>query len=517
MIKPRLGRSGLFIGLFLFLGLIPGSTWAGAQSGQKALVAITAFDLESNTQLLRLGGDYYANLTGPRGDTTLIAGLDENQRTQLAMRGITFKVLSEHSTGLRFGLIYFPGTDLLKKLEASDLLLWFDGWHALILFDENLLASLNASGETLRELPARIWPRRISGDLLRIPGIGTPDPAIQAMIEMVDPQAIFDQLEALTGEKEVTVNGNPYLFTTRYSRSEIPIQKATKYVWDLLGAFGLIMDFEYYTLPGSGQRRSVIAEQTGSSQPDRIVLLVAHLDDTSQNPYYDAPGADDNASGSVGVLTAASILSQYQFGCTIRYALFTGEEQGYYGSAEYAENAVYRGDDIEAVINLDMIGFDSAGQPVIELHTRNGNAADLSLAGLFTDVIGTYDLDLTVETVEDGLSWSDHSSFWDYGIPAILAMEDFQDFTPYYHTSNDELATLNLDYLTEYTRAAVGAIAHLGCGLSGPTPTSTPTPTQTATQTQTMTPTSTQTRMPLDGAQRLPLILMWETSLTPTP
>ena len=57
---------------------------------------------------------------------------------------------------------------------------------------------------------------------------------------------------------------------------------------------------------------------------------------------------------------------------------------------------------------------------------------------------------------------SDQWSFLEQGYPAFLAIEDMDDFTPYYHTTLDTLSTLDLDYYVDYTRAAVATIAHLG-------------------------------------------------------
>ena len=56
------------------------------------------------------------------------------------------------------------------------------------------------------------------------------------------------------------------------------------------------------------------------------MLIVAHLDDMPATGA--APGADDNASGSVGVMIASEIMRDYQFERTVRFIFFTGEEQG---------------------------------------------------------------------------------------------------------------------------------------------------------------------------------------------
>ena len=211
----------------------------------------------------------------------------------------------------------------------------------------------------------------------------------------------------------------------------------------------------------------MFAQQTGLTQPDRVFMLIAHLDSTSPSPSTLAPGADDNASGSVALLTIANILRQYQFGCTLRYALFTGEEQGYYGSIAYASDP--DPGTIQAVLNLDMLGYNTPNSAAtIELHTRYANGGDLAIAYLFRDVISAYQIPLTPQVVQDGLSFSDHYPFWNQGYSAILAIEDWDDHTPYYHTTNDQLENLNIPSYPTFPKAALATFAHMGCLIEAP-------------------------------------------------
>ena len=66
-------------------------------------------------------------------------------------------------------------------------------------------------------------------------------------------------------------------------------------------------------------------------------------------------------------------------------------------------------------------------------------------------------------SLKSGATDSDHASFWDYGYPAILAIEDWNDHTPFYHRTGDQLSSLNLDYYTEFVKAALATFAHMGC------------------------------------------------------
>ncbi len=295
--------------------------------------------------------------------------------------------------------------------------------------------------------------------------LSPPDPFIKEMIDQVDPDRAYDTVAGLSGEHPVLVGGSPYTLKTRFILEEEPIQKATQLVYEYFQSIGLPVEYFWYTHTFVGTQRSVIAEQPGRTQPDCIYLLSAHLDDAPSGEL--APGADDNASGSTGVLIAASILSRYEFDCSLRYALFTAEELGLLGSEAYAEHVNDLGEDIRGVINLDMIAYNSDEWPVIDLHTRGTSSQDLAIANQFESVISAYAIDLIPEIIQDGASNSDQASFWKYDYPAILAIEDEDDLTPFYHSTSDRVQTLDITYFTRFIQAAVGTTAHLAGLLEG--------------------------------------------------
>jgi hypothetical protein len=298
------------------------------------------------------------------------------------------------------------------------------------------------------------------------PNATAPDPEIQGILDQVNSTALSNYVGSLSGEWPVEIGGSLYTLATRYSRTTEPIQKAAQYAYEHFQSLGLAVQYFEYTLNWSGLRQEVIAEQPGLTDPGCIYMIVAHLDDYSEDPEYQAPGADDNASGSSGVLLAADLLKHHFFACTLRYALFTGEEQGLIGSIAYADYVRSQNEDIRGVLNLDMIGYNSKGkpEPVLDLHTRSApsiNAGDLAIAYTFIDVVDAYHLNLAPDLLQDDMRSSDHVVFWDRGYPAILAIEDEDDFTPNYHKTSDTLSTLNLAYFTDIVKAALGTIAHL--------------------------------------------------------
>jgi len=206
---------------------------------------------------------------------------------------------------------------------------------------------------------------------------------------------------------------------------------------------------------------NVVGEQQGTTYPDQYWIVCGHLDCTSTNPYVDAPGADDNASGSAAVLEAARILSQYEFKYSIRFLCFGGEEQGLWGSAYYASQASAAGDDILGVVNLDMILY---GPPPDDVLWVSYNAQSTGL-GLAMEAISDTYVPALVTNVEynPGMTASDHASFWSNGYAAVLGIEQEVYSNPFYHQTSDMLSNylLFFPFGTNCTRSAIATIAYL--------------------------------------------------------
>lgn len=297
---------------------------------------------------------------------------------------------------------------------------------------------------------------------------------IAGMMSQVQATHLYSLTAELTGEWPAIIGGEPYTLSTRFTGSITPVQQATRYAYEWMAGAGLTADYHPWSA-GSYSNRNVVAVITGTLRPDEIVMAVAHLDSLSpaDTRMTLAPGADDNASGSAAVLTMARIFSQYSFSRTVRLALFTGEEQGLLGSSVYAAEARARGDTIVAVVNMDMIAWNTPNSsPTLDVHIRPAGSAgytdDLTLAGVFTSVVAAYRLsDQLIPAIHASGIWaSDHASFWQRGYPAMLLIEDYslpeRDFNSYYHTVSDTLQRLDMGYFTAFAKAALGTVAHLG-------------------------------------------------------
>lgn len=278
-----------------------------------------------------------------------------------------------------------------------------------------------------------------------------------------------DWIEKLSGEESIEINGSPYTIDTRYSPSLFAIQndhaKAYEYVLDIIRGWYDDEQIEEDPFPyGSYTWKNIILTIPGSTKPEETVILSAHLDSTSNNPGVDAPGAEDNASGSAALLEAARLLQDVHFERSIRLIWFTGEEQGLYGSRAYVEDHDLSG--VVGVLNLDMYGYDHDADRCFEMHVGT-LAASNEVGTCFAETIQAYGLPLSFDYLTNGAtSASDHSSFWNEGVGAVEISENFgyenlpggcigDDSNPYYHTVYDTIDNMNLSSGFEITKAAL--------------------------------------------------------------
>lgn len=405
----------------------------------------------------------FAHVVG-RGGTAVIAGTNSNGLAALKEAGLTYHTVEQIPAGAAYYLVYpLPGRANAAPNPEVVALLTDADWQ-LVRATPVGARWLSAQGMALQAISFDPKPWLADIAVPSTPTVIDPDPMIQSMMEQVSSTAVYQYDGDLSGMWPVMIGGSPYTIATRHTNSGTPIQKATQYVGEHFADLGLPV--EYHQWSGSTYP-NVIATIPGLSNPDEIYIVSAHLDDMPSGPT--APGADDNASGVVAALIAADIFSQYQWDCTLRFGIWTGEEQGLNGSHAYAQRAYNNGENIAGVLNLDMIAWNTPNSARdIDIHATSSIPATLVQAQLFVDVIDAYNLNLIPQINPNGTGASDHASFWQYGYPAILGIEDFGDFNPYYHTTNDLLNNMDLDYFTEFVRASVGTFAHLtGCLVPG--------------------------------------------------
>lgn len=445
---------------------------AAQTPGTPALVRIDVAGTAALERVASLDIPIYAHITTPDADY-LLAVLSPDQQKHVADLGFALTVLDPDTTNATYYLIENGDAQSVRRAASIFAVLYDDGWQSVGRLRPGVTTmQIDALRSHIKALvaPIVLAPRATTG---AIPPTAQYDPLVDARIAQVTTEAVRTYDGGLSGEWPVIVGGAPYTLVTRYSYSGEPVAKATQYAFEHLQALGYDVAYHYYTLSGYNLR-NVVGEKVGRVHPDRIVLLTAHLDSRAATaPHNPAPGADDNGSGSTALLVASDLLADLDFDDTIRIIFFTGEEQGMWGSYYYARDAYNAGDNIVGVINLDMIAWDAKNGPDIDLHTHFPTVEDDSdaLADLFASVIDVYSLDLIPQIVENGARFSDHSRFWDRGYAAIMGIENYynpaespaepRDWNTNYHTVNDRLSTLNLDYFREYARAGIATLMHV--------------------------------------------------------
>jgi hypothetical protein len=114
---------------------------------------------------------------------------------------------------------------------------------------------------------------------------------------------------------------------------------------------------------------NVVATLKGS-QPeatDRIYVVSGHYDSMCNSPTdakCDAPGANDDASGTAAVLEMARVMAKYEFDATIVFMAVAGEEQSLLGSTHFAEQAKQKNWNVDAMFTNDIVGNTLGGNGV---------------------------------------------------------------------------------------------------------------------------------------------------------
>ncbi|EKD83024.1 MAG: Bacterial leucyl aminopeptidase [uncultured bacterium] len=244
-------------------------------------------------------------------------------------------------------------------------------------------------------------------------------------------------------------------FKTRYSYVS-PAQKSIDHCEKLLADMGYTTRQQPFNI-SSTPTNNLIAELKGTDEKKYgQVLVVGHLDSTSQAPRTDAPGADDNGSGSAGVIALARLLnaSGLKPAATVKFVLFMGEEQGLYGSKAYVKAlSADERTTIKAVLNLDMIGFDAEAPLSVMIETSAFNRPMVEkLQKLALDYA-----DFTIQTSFN--AWgSDHAPFLQQKIPAVLTIESEFSTNPNYHKTTDLIESMNQNLCLQILRLNAAAL-----------------------------------------------------------
>jgi Zn-dependent M28 family amino/carboxypeptidase len=261
-------------------------------------------------------------------------------------------------------------------------------------------------------------------------------------------------------------------------------------------------------LPAPTKITDVFAIQRGTERANDVVIIQGHIDSRVSdvmNFTSDAPGANDDGSGTAAVLEAARVLSKHKFPGTIVYATLMGEEQGLYGGKVLAAYAKAQGWNVVAVLNNDIIGnscgsdgvCDSTHARVLSEGPRSQGQAELaaqthSLGGENDSPSRNISrfLDSLADRLKIGLDvrqiWrtdrfsrgGDHIPFLQVGFPAArisVAVENYNWQHQDLRTENgikygDTIDHVDFAYLAKMTKLNVAALAAIASAPPPPEP-----------------------------------------------
>jgi hypothetical protein len=197
------------------------------------------------------------------------------------------------------------------------------------------------------------------------------------------------------------------------------------------------------------------------------VLISAHydsrMDDINQSNAR-APGADDNASGVAAVLELARVLSKVDLKNNIQFVLFSGEEQGQWGSSAYVRQHQANNTRLDLAMNLDMVGYPSLGlgNVIIEHDLGNKNTTNDEYSKNVAKFIAQIDSEYTnLEASLRQLGKTDLIPFEAIGKTIIGFHDGGSELNPNYHSISDTPGTLDIGYLASITKLALATILNL--------------------------------------------------------
>ena len=243
----------------------------------------------------------------------------------------------------------------------------------------------------------------------------------------------------------------------------------------------------------------VLAIQKGTTDPNRVIIIAGHIDSRVTDVMdftSDAPGANDDGSGTAAVLEAARVLSKHKFPATLVFAVLSGEEQGLLGGKVMADYAKANGWKVEADLNNDIVGNSrgisglidnthvrifSEGTKAVETQEQangrryNGGEVDSPSRNLarYMDVLAdryltNFDVKMVYRTDRFGRG-GDQVPMLEAGFPAVRVTESVENYDHQHQnlrTENgkvygDTIEGVDFTYLAQVTRLNLVTMATL--------------------------------------------------------
>ena len=270
-----------------------------------------------------------------------------------------------------------------------------------------------------------------------------PIPLILNMLDQLNPDTLQAHVQHLQN------------YQTRHALAGNQLQIAT-WIANQFESYGFSNTFFHEFPLQNTTQYNVIATIPGYQDPERLVLVSAHYDSQSLNSsnLVWAPGADDNASGTAGLLEMARVMkaTSYQPRYSIVFIAFAAEEGPGAGSQAYCDWAHSQNLDIRMMVNMDMIGSNQPPGnefrvvPFSEWLTEGAESIFFSEPYTALEPVAG-----EVNLGGDGYIFNNE------GYPAVMFIE--KTLSPYWHHAEDTIDHLDFQYALQMLRAATATTA----------------------------------------------------------
>lgn len=280
------------------------------------------------------------------------------------------------------------------------------------------------------------------------------DEKIEEIIQKINETLVRDFMEYLVGKIGIRTTGTP------------GCQAAARYIYGQFETMGLQVRYQNFSAKVNKSilnwvtSQNVEATQQGTDPLyNEVIIFNAHYD-TAKGTV----GANDDGSGTVSVLAAAYVLSQYTFKRTLKFVTFSGEEQGLYGSQAYVRELYDARIPVLVEFNADGIGRATTAESAKKIRLSVTEDTGWMVAVL-QNMTKAYGFNFDIKTfwkVNRGLpfGFSDYYHFVRRGYESISVWE--ADGDPNYHSPGDNISNVNFSYIVNMTRhiaASMGILA----------------------------------------------------------
>lgn len=260
------------------------------------------------------------------------------------------------------------------------------------------------------------------------------------------------------------------------------LEAAAAYIEATLAGMGYrVVSQPYEAHDRSVRNLEATVEPAGGDTGEAPSLVIgAHYDSAGS-----APGANDNGTGTAAVIELARLLKDARLTHRLRLVLFVNEEPPYFrtpdmGSLRYAEALLARGEPVAGMLSLETLGSfsDEPGsqsypRPLSALFPDTGNF--IAFVGmpasrrLVHKAVGSFRSHTAFPTEGGvapasipGIDWSDHWSFAQHGIPAVMVTDTAPFRYPHYHEPTDTPDKVDYERLARVTKGLERVIRELG-------------------------------------------------------